>query len=653
MSAPFERILFFDFETRWGSKDYTLSKMTTEEYVRDPRFKAFGFGYKWQGDKSAHWVGSKHAVEWLAEVDWSTTAVCCHNAMFDCSILSWCYDVHPCFILDTLSMARALYGVEAGNSAAKLAIKFGLPPKGTAVHSTDGLETLTRAIEEELAEYCKHDVDLCEAFYDRMAVGYPPKELRLIDMTVKMFTEPRLVLDRELLQQAVDEEATKRTALLKRLGATDKDIGNNDKMACFLAELGVKAPKKRSPTNPENMIYAFAKKDAGFQQLLNSENEDVVALCETRLMVKSSSERTRATRLLGVAERGPLPVPLIYGGAHTGRWSGTQGINLQNLKRGGPIRRAMMAPDGYQIVVMDLSQIEPRVLASLADYDDLLNIFRSGEDAYSIFGRQSFNMPALNKKDNPELRQAAKAQMLGCGFQIAFAAFAGHQLVGFLGAPPVRYDKKFARSIGVDSEYVERFLDYEKNIKRMMEIPRTCTDEELLIHCVASKKVVDNYRGTAVPVTDLWKRFDKYIEESLYGGAEIDYKCLTFSKEKVRLPNGMYLKYPNLRRTKDDEGRAQWVYGERDTKLYSGRLTENVVQAVARIVMSDGMLRTQKRYPVILTCHDEEGCLVPDEEAEEALVWTREQMIVEPSYLPGIPLDAEGGVAKRYGEAKS
>ena len=653
MSATYERIMVLDAETRWAKQNYTLSNMTTEEYIRDKRFKAFGFGYKFVGDKGpARWVTHKQLPEFFAGIDWSTTAVCCHNAMFDAAILSWHYGCHPAFIFDTLSMARALYGVEVGNSAAKLAIRFDLPPKGTATTSTDGLDELSEVIERELAEYCQHDVFLCEQFLLRMMPGYPTKELRLIDMTIKMFTEPKLVLDQPLLEKALREESAKRNGLLKRLGASDKDLGNNDKMACFVAELGFKPPTKKSPSNPQNTIWAFAKKDAGFQQLLNSDNEELVALCEARLMVKSSGDRTRAQRFVDIAQRGALPVPLKYYAAGPGRWGGDGAINLQSLRRGGAIRDAIMAPAGYQIVVGDLRQIEPRVLAVLTDYERLLNIFRSDEDAYSLFGRESFNDPTISKETHPDIRQAAKSQMLGCGYGIGWQNFAGQQMVGFLGGPPTLYTKDVAKKLGVTNEDVERFLNWDVNLQKMSEIPRTCTNEELLIHCLAAKAIIDRYRATATPVVKFWELCDKLIGSSLFEGEEFEYKCLVFSKEKILLPNGMSLKYPGLRKTKDELGKTQWVYGEHGTKIYGSKVVENITQGVARIVMSDGMLRTQKRYFCAMTCHDEASSLVPDGEVEEAKVWIHKQMCVEPKYLPGIPLDAEVGAHRRYGKAK-
>ena len=80
---------------------------------------------------------------------------------------------------------------------------------------------------------------------------------------------------------------------------------------------------------------------------------------------------------------------------------------MQNLKRGSFLRKAIMAPDGHQLVVGDLSQIEPRVLAWLADYADMLDIFRAGGDPYAAFGSQMFNIPGLTKESHPDLRQSA------------------------------------------------------------------------------------------------------------------------------------------------------------------------------------------------------------------------------------------------------
>jgi len=655
VTAPYKQIITIDFETYWDSKEYTLSKMTTEEYIRHDKFRAFGACVHVYGsDEPIRWFGDTELREYFSGIDWGRTAVLAHNAQFDVSIMEWRYNARPCFIFDTLSMARALRGVEVGNSLAKLARDFGLPEKGTAVHSTNGVHELDAALERDLAEYCKHDVFLCEEIFKRLVDAYPSKELRLIDMTLKMYTRPLLQLDQQMLIKALAEEGTAREQLLQRLGVEDAELASNPKFAELLTKLGVVPPTKTSKTTGKTTL-ALAKNDALFQTLLNSEREDVALLCQARLKVKSTTERTRAQRFLDIGKRGTLPVPLSYYGAQTGRWTAAKGsaINMQNLKRGSFLRKAIMAPEGYQLVVGDLSQIEPRVLAWLSDYEDMLDIFKGGGDPYAAFGAQMFNIPNLTKESHPDLRQSAKSALLGCGYGLGWASFASQLLVGFLGAPPVRYSKDFAKRLGVDSEYAESFAKWNGNDEKMFEIPHTCSTKELLHHVLASKAIIDTYRRTAYPVVAFWSLCETALHRSLVNGEELVYKCITFRKGEIELPNGMKLLYPDLRYVKDDKGRSQAVYGPHATKLYAGKITNNITQALARIVMTDGMLRVAKKYPIAGTVHDELIAVVPDDEVVDAKTWVLAQMTMEPSYMRGIPLDADGGAHRRYGLAKS
>jgi DNA polymerase bacteriophage-type len=656
MSKPFDKIITIDFETYWDTKEgYTLSKMTTEEYIRHDKFRAFGACVHVYGsDEPIRWFGDTELREYLDGVDWGRTAVLAHNAQFDVSIMEWRYNARPCFIFDTLSMARALRGVEVGNSLAKLASDFGLPDKGTAVHSTNGVHELDAALERELAEYCKHDVFLCEEIFRRLVDAYPSKELRLVDMTLKMYTRPVLQLDPNMLTDAILDEKEKREALLQKLGVEETALASNQQFAALLKTLNVVPPTKVSKTTGKEAL-ALAKSDALFQTLLNSEREDVALLCEARLRVKSTTERTRAQRFLEISQRGALPVPLSYYGAQTGRWTASKGsaINMQNLKRGSFLRKAIMAPDGHQLVVGDLSQIEPRVLAWLSDYTSMLDIFRAGGDPYAAFGAQMFNIPNLTKESHPDLRQSAKSALLGCGYGLGWASFASQLTTGFLGAPPVRYEADFARQLGVSKKKAIEFLSWQDTEAKLRDIPHTCSLYELAMHAVASKRIIDIYRATAYPVVGFWQLCETMIDSALYHGKEHTYKCLTFKKGRIELPNGMSLHYPDLRREKDEKGRDQWVYGADATKLYAGKVTNNVTQALARIVMTDGMLRVSKRYFIAGTVHDELIAVVPDAEVEEAKTWVLAQMTMEPSYMQGIPLSADGGAHRRYGLAKN
>lgn len=651
-ATPF-KTLALDFETRWDSKTYTLSKMTTEQYIRDTRFRAHGVAWRWLDEPMEPvWVPHAKLPEFVAAMDWSSTAVLAHNAQFDVSILSWIYGAKPAFIFDTLSMARALRGVEKGNSLAKLAEAYGLPPKGNELVNSDGVEVLSPEQETLLAKYCQHDVTLCVSIFQKLAVGYPASELQLIDMTLKMFTNPVLVLDKHMLVDAIHDEQQVRGALLAKLEIEDAMLASNAQFAEMLVKLGVEPPTKISKVTGKS-TFAFAKNDALFQALLNSDREDVALLCEARMAVKSTLERTRAQRFLDIAQRGTLPVPLSYYGAHTGRWAASKGsgLNMQNLKRGSFLRRAIMAPDGCVLVVVDLAQIEPRILAWLADDRNLLNIFHRGEDPYALFGAQMFGIPGMTKTSHPALRQSAKSALLGAGYGLGWASFTAQLLTGFLGAPPVRYSKSFAKQLGIKGDVVAAFAESVSNMKKLSVIPRTCSEQEIIIHAVAAKEIIDKYRYAAEPVVSFWELCNNLIHSSLVKGNLYRYKCLTFRKDEIGLPNGMVLRYPNLQGKPDEKGRVQWTYNDK-TKLYGGKLTENIVQAVARCVMTDGMLRIQKRYPCVLTVHDEVAAVVPEEQAETAYEWMLEQMTLEPKYMKGVRLVAEGGYAKRYGDAK-
>ena len=649
-----------DLETAWGrAVKLGFSCQTMEEYIRDKRFKAWGLSWKeLGGNEPAVWVTRKDLPAFFASIDWNTTAVMAQNAGFDVSIMEWHYNAHPAFIMDTLSMGRALRGVEVGNSLAKLAKDLGLPPKGDGLSPSENiLDELPADVERVLAEYCCHDTWLCEQiFFGLGGWDYPKSELKLIDMTLKMYTRPLLVLDQNMLAKELIEERDNREALLKKLDIDESALASNPQFAQLLESLHVPPPMKKSKTTGKQ-TYALAKNDAMFQALLNGDNDDVRLLCEARLKVKSTTERTRAQRFLDIGQRGTLPVPLSYYGALSGRWTASKGsaINMQNLKRGSFLRKAIMAPEGYQLVVGDLSQIEPRVLAWLSDYTEMLDIFRAGGDPYAAFGTQMFGLPGMTKNSHPVHRQSAKSALLGAGFQLGWAAFAAQLLVGFLGAPPLRYTKADARQLGVSQQFVERFVGWEDNLTKMAEIPHTCSEGELLIHCVVAKKIIDTYRQTAHPVVSFWQMCEGLIKTALFEGREHKHKCLTFRKGEIALPNGMCIQYPNLRQQKKQDskkGEMEWVYGDTATKLYAGKITNNVVQGTARIVMTNGMLQVSKKYQPVLTVHDEFGILCPDAEAEEAREFVHACMTTTPKWIPGLLLESDVGYARRYGDAK-
>ena len=412
-------IICCDFETYYDMKTYTLKKMTTEEYIRDPQFQVIGVAVKVNNGET-DWASGTHKEirDFLRTYDWDNAMLVCQNTAFDGFILSEIFGIHVKRYADTMLMAKAIHGFDAPASLKALAELYGVGQKGTEVISADGMrrEDFT---EEELSaygDYCINDVELTHQIFDMMVRnGFPKKEMQLIDLTLKMFVRPKLVLDQRLLSEHLETIRGTKEALLAESGCTVEDLMSNMKFAELLESFGVVVPKKISPTTGKE-TYAFAKKDAEFLALQEHEDFKVQAIVAARLGVKSTLEETRTERLLGIAERGPIPVPLAYYAAHTGRWGGSDKINFQNFpsrgENAGKIKNAILAPEGYVLIDSDSSQIEARVLAWLAEQEDLVLAFREGRDVYKIMASAIYGKPVeeITKSE----RFMGKTVVLGC-----------------------------------------------------------------------------------------------------------------------------------------------------------------------------------------------------------------------------------------------
>lgn len=351
------------------------------------------------GDAPTVWVSHKKLEKYLKSINWKNYAVLCHNTAFDGFILSHLFGIVPAFYLDTLSMSRAVFGAHVKHDLNSVAQRLGLGAKiKEALESTKGVAELSPKLEAELGGYCVQDVELTWQAFWGMYDYIPDDELELIDMTMRMFCDPVLEIDCARVQRELEKEVGGKVAALMRSGVAAADLVSNKKFAALLEAAGVKPPMKISPATGKP-TYAFAKTDLGFQALGECGNPKVEALYEARLKIKSSIGETRAIRFLEAGKDGmKLPVLLNYCGAHTTRWSGGNKINLQNLVRGGELRKSIVAPPGYVIVVADSAQIEARMTAWLAGQEDLIEAFRNKRDIYSEFATGVFNRPIDRKR---------------------------------------------------------------------------------------------------------------------------------------------------------------------------------------------------------------------------------------------------------------
>lgn len=616
-----------DFETYY-SKEFSLSKITTEEYIRSPRFEVIGVCVK-EDDGPVEWITGTHEEIKARLLKYDLSAVCCHNTAFDGAILSWVFDIHPRLLVDTLSMSRPIIGAKTGGmvggSLRALSEHFGIGHKGTEIYNTLGKrrEDFTPEEMERFGEYCKQDVRLTYELWKIFAPTFPLLETALINVTLKMFTEPAIVLDKPLLEKHLAEVKAKQAELLTKVGVDRSIFMSNDKFAEMLRSRGVEPPTKVSPTTGKT-AYAFAKTDPGFQALLTHPNEEIQALAAARLGVKTTIEETRTQAFIDVASRGTLPAMLNYYGAlNTGRFSGGGGLNVQNLPRGGVLRHSMRAPEGYAIVACDSSQVEARTLAWFAGQKDLVDDFTHGRDVYSGFATEIYQKP-ITKHDNPDERHVGKRCVLGLGYNV--------------GALKLYLALK-SDGIDVTLEECQYFVKVYRTHYRM--------------------------------ITAVWKQCNIAIER-MYQGYDsvigVGLQLHVNGRERsIALPNGLKLWYADMQATQGQYG-LEYTYQKRKgirAKLYGGALTENIIQALARIIVSYQMVAISRWLEnrcreekdgrirrIVNMVHDEVVVVVPKEEAELTKAYMMKAMKTPLNWCKGLPVSCEADIGETYGDAK-
>jgi len=626
-------VLTIDFETYY-SQEFGFSKLTTEEYVRGPQWETIGFAYKID-DGPTTWVSKPDVSHVLASIDWTDKLVVCQNTAFDGAILKWHYNVDPLAWIDIMGMSRALYPHEKSHSLKAQAERMGVGIKGNEVDNAKGKHyaDFTWHELERYGEYCCNDVNLTyDIFKLYMDAGFPKSELKLLDLTLRMFIDPVLELDKPMLVKHLEDVKDRKEALMESvrdfmlkdadpeyvhtifsegMEGIKKLLMSNPKFALVLENYGVVPPMKISDRTGK-WAYAFAKSDEAFKSLQEHPDERVQTLVAARLGNKTTLEETRTDRFIGMSGRGKFPVPLRYYGAHSGRWSGQDSVNLQNLpSRGadaGKIKKAIKAPEGYVVIDCDSAQIEARVLAWLAGQDEFVSAFREKRDVYKLMASQIYGIPPDDV--NKIQRQVGKTVVLGAGYGV------GHvKLQGFLKA-----------QAGVEVTLAE------------------------------AKRIIETYRSSAGHIAAFWKSAGNALTAlmSEQQTEPIDAVGLlrAVSGKGITLPNGLYIQYPNLRAHADENGKRELVYTSKGlpVRIYGGKVVENVCQAVARQIVAEQMLRVAKRYKVVLTVHDAIAIIAKKEEALEAQAYLEECMSWNPKWATGLPLSCESGMGESYGD---
>ncbi len=598
-----------DFETYYD-KDYSLKKVSTLEYIRSPKFKVHGAAIK-IGGQPARWITGTKLKDAFEAVEWGEALCITHNALFDLTILYEKYGISPAQRVDTLGLCRALLPHSMNFDLGTVSRVLGLGEKGDELALSKGVEVLSPEIEEKIAGYARQDVELTYKLFKMLWPELPEDERRTMNQVLRMSTQGRLLMDHQTAMEAVEEIKAERQQHLEKTRVKASVLRSREAFAELLKSKGIEPPTKISPATGKR-TWAFSKQDPEFVAL----RSDPVAgpLVEARLAWASNNAIKRLERLIRITSLPPrtLPVMLNYHGAHTGRFSGGGQINMQNLdSRGarGKLRKSLFAPRGHKLLIYDLSGIELRLNLWFCGQHDILRAMAEGEDPYRIEANRQTGRPVEEiSKDSIE-RKLGKALVLGAGYGMSAERFRLFCAAGPFGMEPIKLtEAKAAQAIAqfrCNNSMISRTWAWLQNVALPL---MTCRDKA------------------------------------------IEHNPVVFEYEAIRLPNGLRLLYPDLRL---DEETNSWTYGlgDRRSKLFGGKLLENIIQALAGVLIKKQMLEIEAQCPgceVVLQVHDEVVVMAPDDRVDECKAVIEEVMTTTPPWAEGLPLDVEGAVSERY-----
>jgi len=623
------RPIVIDFETYFAD-DFTLSKMSTEAYIRDPRFEIHGAAIKWQQDIPARWYDRRQLELILKQEDWSDVFLICHHTNFDGLILSRHFNVVPKMYGCTMSMARLLFASHLSVSLDSVRKELGFAPKTTPYAQFKGRhwQQMDGGLQRTLAEGCEDEVESIWQIFKILAKNFPQEEYEVVDSLIRMFVNPVLCADTALLAELWESEAKAKQERFRGLGIAESDVQSSDKFQALLEAEGVEIPYKPGKNND---IPQFAKNDDFMQELLEHDNERIRTLAEARIGAKSTLLQTRAETLGYMAQRGPLCVYLRYCGAVTLRPTGGDGANWLNFKRGSAIRRSILAPEGYLLGPVDASQIEFRVCMYLAGQNDVMELMRSGGDPYIDLASACYG-ETIYKPEQDDPRYDEMIAKRGMGKQ--------GRLMCIYGAAAKQYQRTAAAGL------------YGPKVHMSLE-----TAEK---HVETARAMMPAVCARGVATNGYWSQCDRMIAR-LAGGPPMEWGPFLVKDHKLILPSGQAMIYDTLEFHRPDADEECREF-ERDgywrmrvkrgwKKMWGAKLTQNICEMVSRVIVSQAMIRIKRQYGIrsLNWPYDELLLLIPDNsKAEETLELCRQEMCKTPEWLPGIPLNADASLGVRY-----
>jgi len=650
--------LVLDFETYFDS-EYSLSKMSIPEYVADDRFELMGLGEGYVGSNVINFyepdeinnVVGLYKIALGKNLEKCTVVV--KNAKFDILILKERFGINPPYVIDIEDLSRH-YDARMKHRLEDLAPMFKLKAKGDTMQFK-GLHygELNESTKAALQKYCKGDVEIETELFKILLpkMSNPHIEIPLARHTLQLYLEPKIMLDfkkAEILKNKMERESE---IVLERVGHIKKEISGNKS---FTKLLETALPNNESvpmKQGKNKMIPALAKNDEGTRYLLTHPEQKVRELMQARQSIKSwPLHIKRVQKMINMANvsGGAIPIPLKYHGGHTGRWSGTGGINPQNFGgkgRGKPlhpligqVKGLLYAPDGYEFFIADYCQIEARILAWLAGQDDLTEAFARGEDIYSEFASELFGQ-LVYKPDETDPEPVAKQMsikrgfgkdaILGCGYGMGVNRFYNNCLENDnlrLLFESGKYDWKFIENL---------IKKYRTTYLQIPEFWKFC--EKAFKWVIKHPNDIITHPGQP-GVTSIKKR------SKMSNGIKLlfkSYKSTVF----IVLPSGRELRYRNCRIVKTMKGEEIWW---RWGHLWGGSIVENIVQAVARDIMAEAMLELIQMLGVRVVHHvHDEIISLTKKDSPHVHNGVIKIMCENPNWAIGLPIDAEAVISTR------
>jgi DNA polymerase len=633
-------ILCLDFETYFDT-EYSLKKMSTIEYIMDERFELTGLGMSCE--EQAFKLAWGHYerpdfiepcdIDWsLRLVDWDKVTVLVQQARFDITILQEKFGIVPKYIIDLKDLASH-YDARMSHRLADMAKMFDLKHKGDTMQFK-GLHwsTMTEEQRKNLAEYTIGDVEIETDLFKILLpkLTNPIVESQLMRHTLDLWLHKRFRVDTDMATKLKVKMRTQMAKTIKDSGHTPKEL-RSKKFVGYLKDALPDNEQVPMKQGKRGNIPALAKDDEACQQLVVHPKKEVRDLVLARLACRSWPTHIKRVQSLisqTMANGGLLRVPLTYYPAHTGRWGGSEKINLQNMggagRRGtghdpliGQVKEVLMALPGCVLGIADSSQIEARLLAWLAGQMDLLNGFARGEDVYSEFATTLFRTPIRKPKktDLPQLaryleikRGFGKDSILGCGYGMGAIRFHGDCL-----------KNPSLRPLFDSGQYDFKFIE----------------------------KLVKTYRTKYSKIPEYWGKVERAFKQCIrFPHLEPTVGPVTFrcrdAEVQVELPSSRVLYYRHCR---IDKKKSIKYHGG---ALWGGSITENIIQSVARDLLGFWILECERiGLSVVLHIHDSIITLMPEDKVEEQSKLLDTVMCSLPDWAEGFPAAIDPVVLNR------